>query len=68
MCKIAQKKKDSVKFSYRADTDNRKKLLSADTDMVADILCIPNLYIYIYRIALPPMFKTWLRPCYIVLV
>ncbi len=38
-----------AKCSHRADNDNRKKWhLSADTDMVADISCIPNIYIYIH--------------------
>ncbi len=36
-----------VKCSHRADNDNRKKWhLSTDTDIVADISCIPNIYIY----------------------
>ena len=35
--------KISAKFSYRADTDNRKiEHLSADTNMVANISCIPS--------------------------
>ncbi len=35
--------KISASFSYQADTDNRKNgHLSADTDMVADISCIPS--------------------------
>ncbi len=38
-----------AKCSHRADNDNRKKWhLSTDTDIVADISCIPNIYIYIY--------------------
>jgi len=34
----------SAKFSYRADNNNIKnEHISADTDMVADIFCIPNI-------------------------
>ncbi len=37
--------KISAKFSYRVDTDNRKNWhLSADTNMVANISCIPSKY------------------------
>ncbi len=62
--------KMSAKFSYQADTDNRTSgHLLADTDMVADISCIPNLTYLKCFMALSLMQLNWIvfkglqKPC-----
>ncbi len=49
--------KISAKFSYRADTDNRKNgHLSVDTDIVANLLCIPKTF-FLFHNDISPHFK-----------